>query len=175
MVAPAPTVGFLGGLFGRSMIQGLVTRVDPVQMMRPTFEWSQALLKLVVVVAAVLILGPIVLGVLLGLVAMSTLFSILLPGDRSGQGGFLRAVAIQVTGFFLTSRLLGTKQLPVSQFRIRDTAGVERLVRAEGYLRTGNVNIGDQITAYGYDRGGTFIMRRGWNHSVNSEIRLDRR
>ncbi|MFH1014976.1 MAG: hypothetical protein V1762_03555 [Nitrospirota bacterium] len=113
---------------------------------------------------------PIILGVILGLVIASKMFSFLTPG-RSDRPGFFSTLASQVVGFFLTGKLFGPKDLiPVRDLRLRDKNGLEYLVRIRGELYAGNVNGGDEIEVEGFNRRGTIEFLRGRNLRTRSEI-----
>jgi len=154
-----------------------VIQLDAPQSMPPTFRLGPFLIKVGVVFGIAALFGTIALAV----VVIGFLLSLLLSfvfGSRSHSGGqgFFKSVLIQITGFFLTSRMLSPKQLvPVDHLRIRDSAGVEHLVRIEGYIQTGRPSVGDDISIEGTDRAGTLDMRRGWNNRIRSEIQIKRK
>jgi hypothetical protein len=155
-------------------LTGIVIHVDAPQLMRPSFRLVPFLIKAALVVALAIVFGTVALVVLVTGAVLSLLLSFVF-GDRLRGGGqsFFKSILIQVTGFFLTSRLLSTKQMvPVTHVRIRDRAGVEHMVRIEGYIQSGGLNVGDDVTVEGPSRRGTLDMRRGWNNRVRSEIRI---
>ena len=157
----------LGRLLGWTGVKGVVIHVDPPYMARPEFNWPSFLVK-----GGLLILFlPVILGAAIGMFAISAILSIF--GLRRGGSGFFSNLASQVTGFFLTSKLLGPKaDVPVHDARLRDGAGNEHLVRFRGDFVMGNVNVGDDVTVEGFNRGGTLIFHRGYNHRIHSEIRV---
>jgi len=92
---------------------------------------------------------------------------------QGGGGGFIRGIATQFMAFFLTSRLLGQRPtIPVCDYRVRDSKGDEHLVRVEGYVQTGAMSVGDDVLIEGYDRGGTLVLKRGWNKRVRTVIKV---
>ena len=164
---PRTSIGHgLYGLFGGTVARGVVTHVDPVYMTRPEFRFMRLLRRL----ALAILLLPVILPVLVAIFAVSGLCSILGVGR---DGGFLSNVASQSVGFLLTSKLLGPKaDIPVRDVRLRDSARNEHLVRVRGDFVAGNINVGDDITVEGFNRGGTLMFWRGQNHRVGSEIRV---
>ena len=158
-------------------LTGVVIQIDTPQSMPATFRLGPFLIKTGIVLGIAALFGAIALTV----VAIGFLLSFLVSfvfGSRSHSShqGFFKSVLTQVTGFFLTSRLLTPKQLvPVNHIRIRDSAGVEHLIRIEGYMLTGRPSVGDDISVEGTDRAGTLDMHRGWNNRIRSEIRIKRR
>ena len=161
------TPSILGRLLGWTGVKGVVIHVDPPYMARPEFNWPGFLIK-----GGLLILFlPVILGAAIGLFAISAILSIF--GLRRGGSGFFSNLASQVTGFFLTSKLLGPKaDVPVHDARLRDGAGNEYLVRFRGDFVMGNVNVGDDVSVEGFNRGGTLMFQRGYNHRIHSEIRV---
>lgn len=159
--------------FGWRAIDGTVIYVGPSQLIKAPRRWWKLLLKLVVAVVAVAAFGALALIVIVSLFAFSLLLSWLFPRYERGRGGFLQSVASQFVGFFLTSRLLGQKPtVPACDYRLRDSSGSEYLVRVEGYVHTGGMNVGDDVVAEGYDRQGTLVMKQGWNKRLGTLIRV---
>jgi hypothetical protein len=157
-------------------LTGVVVHVDAPQLMRPSFRLRPFLIKLGVLAAVAAIFGTVAIVVIVTGAVLSLLMSLVFGRSvRGGGQGFFKSILIQVTGFFLTSRLLSPKQLvPVTHVRIRDGAGVEHQVRIEGYIQSGSLNVGDDVSIEGRNRGGTIDMRRGWNNRIRSEIRIRR-
>jgi hypothetical protein len=139
-------------------------------LVKPEFSWAGFLIKGGILV----LLSPVLLGVIIAAIVVSSILSIL--GFGRGGPGFFSGLASQVIGFFLTSKLLGPKaDLPVRDIRLRDGAGNEHLVRIRGDFIAGNVNVGDDVTVEGFNRGGTLIFWHGRNHRTRSDIRVKRR
>ncbi|RJR44329.1 MAG: hypothetical protein C4567_04490 [Deltaproteobacteria bacterium] len=174
--APTTAVGGPGFNFwawlGWKKIEGQVIHIDPLYMSRPEFSWGGFLLKLLLVFLGVLILGPLVLGFVVVMVAMSLLLRLFFGGGGGGRG-FFSSVASQVVGFFLTSKLIGPRaEIPTRDVRVREQTGQEHLVRIKGEIIAGNITVGDEVIVEGYDRQGTLMLSRGWNKRINSEIRV---
>lgn len=165
------------GLFGNTSLTGIVIHVAPPQLMQSSFEFGPFILKAALVVAAVLLFGSVALVVVLSLALASLVLSFIFGNRvRSGGPSFFKSVMVQVVGFFLTTRLLSrAPMVPVTHVRLRDSGGVEHLVRIEGYIQAGGLSVGDDVTIQGKHRRGTWHMRRGWNHRVRAEIRIKRR
>jgi hypothetical protein len=159
--------------FGWRAIDGTVIHVGQSQVIRAPRHWWKLLLKLAIVIIALAAFGTLALIVLVFLFAFSLLLAWLFPRYERRQGGFLQSVATQFVAFFLTSRLLGQKPtIPACDYRLRDSNGTEYLVRVEGYVRTGGMNVGDAVLAEGYDRQGTLVMKQGWNRRLGTLIRV---
>lgn len=156
----------LARLFGPTLVNGVATHVDPVYLARPEFSLKKLLRRSTLFIVFL----PVFLPLLVAIIALSAACSILGVGRN---GGFLSNVASQFVGFVLTSKLLGPKaDVPVRDVRLRDSAGDEHLVRIRGDFVSGNINVGDDVTIEGFDRGGTLMFWRGQNHRVRSDIRV---
>lgn len=155
-------------------IDGTVIHVGLSGMIKAPRRWLRTIIKLVLVLGAIVLFGMVALAILLLVLVLGFITSLLSSKDDrsgSGGGGFVQGVATQVVGFFLTRTLLGQRPMvPACDYRVRDTAGQEHLVRVEGYLHAGGMVVGDDISAQGFDRRGTLIMRRGWNKRLNTLI-----
>lgn len=142
-------------------IQGTVLWIDPPRQARR--EWTgfgclRATLLIAVLVPMVIAAVPIV-------IAMRML--------RSGQSGssFLSAVASHVTGHWVSMRLFGNaRDVPVRDVRVRDANGQQYLVRVVGDLSMGNLSAEDAVTLSCVNRKGTYLLRRGVNHTTRSSI-----
>ena len=94
-------------------------------------------------------------------------------GRNGSRSGFFSQVGVRVTSYWLSARLFGPSgDVIVRDFRVRDIAGHQWLVRMHGVLRLGNLNVGDSVTIEGDDRGGTLVFRRGQNHTIGSILAL---
>jgi hypothetical protein len=141
-------------------IQGTVIHLDaPYPGKRERSLWA-VVGKLLLAIALV----PIVLPLwLLGSMSCG-------GGSRPG---FLSQIAVRVTSFWLSMRLFGHNgDVMVRDFRVRDGTGKQWLVRINGMLSRGNLNLGDSVTIEGDDRGGTIMFRRGHNHTIRSVMAL---
>jgi len=158
--------------FGWRSVDGTVIHVGQTGLVEAPRRWWKLILKLIVVLGAFAVFGAIALAVIGALFVLGLFTSLLFPRhERRRSGGFVQSVASQVVGFFLTSRLLGQRPMvPACDYRLRDPSGQEHLIRVEGYLRTGGLAVGDDITAEGFDRHGTLVMQRGWNRRLGTLI-----
>lgn len=158
--------------FGWRSVDGTVIHVGQAGLVKAPRRWWKLILKLIVVLGAFAVFGTIALTVIAALFVLGLFTSLLFPRrERRASGGFVQSVASQVVGFFLTSRLLGQRpMIPACDYRLRDPNGQEHLIRVEGYLRTGGIAVGDDITAEGMDRHGTLVMQRGWNRRLGTLI-----
>jgi hypothetical protein len=143
--------------------------MDPLYTGTPDSRWSLFLLKLSVVGAAMYYYGTLLLVLIALVMAIGWLLA------RVFRGGFLSAVAVQVTSFMLTRRLLGpVANVPIRDFRVRTSGGQETLVRMKGQLVSGGLAVGDDVHLEGWERGGTLLFRRGYNNRIRAEIRVKR-
>ncbi len=157
-------------LLGAEVIEGTVIHIDPTYFTRPELDWSRFLGKL----ALGILFLPVILVVGATALVISAAFSILSFG-RGGGPGLFSNIASQVFSFFLIGKLFGPRrEVPVRDIRLRDASGLEHLVRIQGELRAGNLNVGDDVEVEGFDRGGTLMFRGGWNRRIRSEIVVKR-
>ncbi len=147
-------------------LTGTVIAVEPPYMAKPEMDLAKLLGKL----ALGILFLPVILVVGATALVISVAFSVLSFG-RGGGPGLFSNIASQVFSFFLIGKLFGPRrEVPVRDIRLRDTSGLENLVRIQGELRAGNLNVGDEVEVEGFDRGGTLMFRRGWNKRIHSEI-----
>lgn len=157
------------GALGWKSLDGRVIQVEPIYMGTPDSQWGLSLLKIVALfgIAYYFATQLLIVFVLLAVVAWF-LAKIL-------RGGFVSAVAVQVTSFMLTRRLLGpVASIQVRDVRVRDGNGQETLVRMKGQLVSGSLSVGDDVHVEGFERGGTLLFRRGYNNRIRAEIRVKR-
>ena len=167
----APAASRLSALdpFGWKSLDGRVIQVEPLYMGTPDSRWVQSLVKLAILGAAVYIYGALLLVLLVVLVGVAWLVAKVL------RGGFLSSVAVQVTSFILTRRLLGpVANVPIRDIRLRDSNGQETLVRMKGQLVSGSVTVGDDVHVEGWERGGMLLFRRGYNNRIRAAIQVKR-
>jgi hypothetical protein len=133
----------------------------------PDVQWGRLFLKLAVLGGTVYYLGAILLVGFVMLCVMGWLIG------KVFRGGFLSAVAVQVTSFFLTRRLMGpVASVPIRDFRVRSNSGQETLVRIKGQLVSGSLTVGDDILVEGWERSGMLLLRRGYNNRILAAIRV---
>jgi len=162
--------------FRYTILKGTVVNIDPTYMSHPDFMWGFFLAKITIFVIAVFIIGPIVIGITLGLMVASAMFSSMFPPRPRQGSGFLSSIFSHMLSFVLTKHLFGQKEVVlVRDIRLRDHSGQENLIRIKGEIVSGNINVGDEIEVEGFNRGGTLIFRRGWNERIKSEIRVSRK
>ncbi|KUG26049.1 hypothetical protein ASZ90_004123 [hydrocarbon metagenome] len=162
--------------FWYTILKGTVVNVDPTYMSHPDFRWDFFLIKIVIFVVAVFVISPIIIGIMLGLIVASAIFSFMFPSRTRHGYGFLSSILSHMLSFIFTKHLLGQKEMvSVRDIRLRDHLGQEHLIRIKGEIVSGNINVGDEIEVEGFNRGGTIMFRRGWNKRIRSEIRVKRR
>ncbi len=155
---------------GAGTLDGRVTQVDAMYMQKPDMRWDLILLKLVVYAAIVWYFGLAVLIPIVALWLLLWIISLVMPR------GLMTGVAVQVLSFMLTRKIMGPNaNIPVRDLRLRDSNGVEHLVRMKGHLKTGSVTVGDDISLQGVSKNGTFYCRRGFNKRINSAIELSQK
>jgi len=144
-----------------------VIQVEPIYMGTPDSRWGSFVVKMGVVGGLVYYYGALLLWLIILFVAVGWLLA------KFVKGGFLSAVAVQVTSFMLTRRLVGpVANVPIRDFRIRDGNGNETLVRMKGQLVSGGVTVGDDVVVEGWERGGMLLFRRGYNNRIRADIRV---
>ena len=154
---------------GWRTVMGRVIAIDqPYQVARKT-NWLLALPTLLVLLVAL----PLILGAIVATkISVSWFrgfqnifqFRASDRNDKSGMGS-------QLLSFILYGSLFGPKKSDtIRDIRVRDDQGQEHLVRIVGDLVAGNVNVGDEIEAVGWDKRGTLIFYRGRNLRTNSDI-----
>jgi hypothetical protein len=167
IAAPAPRKVSALEPFGWRSVDGRVIQVEPIYMGTPDSRWGLFAVKLAVVCGLVYYYGALLLWVIILFVAVGWLLG------KVFKGGFLSAVAVQVTSFILTRRLVGNvASVPIRDFRIREGSGNETLVRMKGQLVSGGVTVGDDVHVEGWERAGMLLFRRGYNNRVRAEIRV---
>lgn len=119
----------------------------------------------------IVFLLPIIVSAILAAPIIRLMFSFMFPSLAGERTQMQSGIGSQLLSFFLYGALFGPKKADtVRDIRLRDEQGQERLVRIVGDLVTGNVNIGDEIVAVGWNKRGTLMFYRGRNLRTNSEI-----
>lgn len=165
---PAPAAsGSVSGTFGWTTLDGRVILVEPIYLAKPDFHWGRFLTKLLLLGSAVYFLGFLILIALGALLILAWLLHFLLPG------GMLSGIAVQLISFMLTRRLMGPMaNVPVRDFRLRDSSGQEHLVRLKGQLLAGSIAVGDEVIAEGWNRSGMLLLRRGFNKRLGAALKI---
>ncbi|MGH8546535.1 MAG: hypothetical protein ACREX3_23550 [Gammaproteobacteria bacterium] len=65
-----------------------------------------------------------------------------------------------------------SEQEPVQYFRMRERSGREMIVRRKGHFRDGNIMAGDEVSIWGYLRGGTLHFLKGVSLRTGASISL---
>jgi hypothetical protein len=160
--------------FGWKRLEGTIIHASPQHIGRLQKEWWEIAIKLLFFGTLIVVFGVTALVILITVAVLSLIFSS--RSRRSSRPGIIENIATQIASFFILGRIFGPKAtIPVADYRVRDGAGVESLIRIEGYLLQGSLAVGDDVTAEGFDHGGTLIFRRGWNRRLNCSIRVKRR
>jgi hypothetical protein len=158
--------------FGWKRLEGTIIHASPQHIGRLQKEWWEIVIKLLFFGTLIVVFGVTALAILITIALLSLIFS----SRRSSRPGFVETIATQIASFFILGRIFGPKAtIPVADYRVRDNAGVESLIRIEGYLQQGSLAVGDDVVAEGFDHGGTLVFRRGWNRRLNCAIRVKRR
>jgi hypothetical protein len=63
------------------------------------------------------------------------------------------------------------RQVHVTTLRVRTSDGVQRDARIEGYMRGGNLSLGDTVSLWGHKRRGVLLIYRGYNHTTKSVVK----
>jgi hypothetical protein len=159
--------------FGWKRLEGTVIHANPQHIGRLQKEWWEIVIKLLFFGTLIVIFGVTALAIMIAVALLSLFFS---SRSRSSRPGIIENIATQIASFFILGRIFGPKaSIPVADYRVRDGAGVESLIRIEGYLLQGSLAVGDDVVAEGFDHGGTLVFRRGWNRRLNCSIRVKRR
>jgi hypothetical protein len=150
-------------------MNGRVIQIEPIYMAMPDARWGLFVVKLAIVGGLLYYYAGLLLWSVILLAVVAWLFS------KVFKGGFLSAVAVQVTSFILTRRLVGpVANVPIRDFRLRDSNGNDTLVRMKGQLTSGGVTVGDDVVVEGWERGGMLLFRRGYNNRIRAAIRVKR-
>ena len=150
---------------GWRSLRGSIYMMDAPYHADGEFLWSHFLLKAGAIAVAVYFcyqwmihhLGVIALAVI-GLVFLVTLAS-----------GLSTLLISQLLTLSFAGRRHSDKQVPVRDLRLRNDDG-EHLIRCRGELRSGSLAPGDDVLLWGIDRGGTLMVRFGWNFRTHSRI-----
>ncbi|MBV9929099.1 MAG: hypothetical protein JOZ96_29075 [Acidobacteria bacterium] len=168
---PRVDPGGLRAFFGRRVLRGTIVQAEAPFTGHPDFDWVGVLLRLVVLTLALIFVGPVVLGVVIGLLVVWLMFSFVFPSATSHSAGCIGGLVNQMLGFFFTRKLFGPRrEVQVRDYRLRDGAGEEHQLRVKGEIARGNMTVGDEVEVEGVDRGGMLIVRRGRNLRTRAEI-----
>ena len=144
---------------GWSELRGTVIHVDPIYTVTSPINWPRVMLALV--------LFPVAALVAAFLFAFWIVCSIMFPRFSKSMN-----ITDLILLLFLRGRGGSGSQAQVRDIRIRDLAGNEHFVRIIGQIKSGSVNVGDDVTLAGFCRNGTLRARRGINHRTRSIIKV---
>jgi hypothetical protein len=107
--------------------------------------------------------GPV--SFFLGLLALYMILRYLMPGNLFAALGIFHIV---------DPGRRNQRDVQTQYCRVRTGNGSEHLLRRKGRLRSGHLQTGDRIAAWGQYRAGTLFFDRGINLTTNSLIEVDR-
>lgn len=127
------------------------------------------------VLPLIVIFLPFLIAAFLAAPIIRLMLSFMFPSWVDKRSFMQSNIVSQILGFFLYAALFGPKKADtVRDIRLLDDQGREQLVRIVGDFATGNVNVGDEILAVGWNKRGTLIFSRGRNLRTNSDILVKR-
>lgn len=162
------STNWLAEMGWRTLVGRIIAIDQPYQVARKT-NWFVALPGLLLV----FIVLPLIL---VGIIAAKLSLSWFRAFPNMFQTGFSvdsgkSSIFTQLLSYFLYGSLFGPKKSDtIRDIRVRDDKGKEHLVRIVGDLVAGNVNVGDEIEATGWNKRGTLIFRSGRNLRTSSDI-----
>lgn len=158
-------------MIGWRTLTGRVIAIDQPYQVTRTTNWLLVLLSLLLV----LLVLPLIVSAILAAYLLRPVFRFLYPSLFATPAQGKSGIGSQLLSFFLYGSLFGPKKTDiVRDIRLRDDQGQEHLVRVVGDLVAGNVNVGDEIEAVGWNKRGTLIFFRGRNLRTNSDILIKR-
>ena len=107
--------------------------------------------------------GPV--SFVLGLLALYMILRYLMPGNLLAALGIFHII---------DPGRQRQRDVQAQYCRVRSGDGREHLLRRKGYLRSGHIQLGDRIAAWGRYRAGTLYFQRGINLMTHSLIEVDR-
>lgn len=156
-------------MIGWQTLTGRVIAIDqPYQVSRKR-NWFVALPSLIIFLGALPLILAVIVGLKIGL-SWFKLFEFQTSRQQEQPG-----IGSQLVSFFLYGVLFGPKKTDtVRDIRLRDDQGSEYLVRIVGDFIAGNINAGDEIEVFGWNKQGTLIFYRGRNLRTRSDILTQR-
>lgn len=165
---PAHSVG--GSFWGWETVRGTVIHVDQPFSSKKEINLPRLLINLVILGLFALLLGPMIIGLVLGVFIAARILSFTFPSIRGGKS-CIPGIFSHMASFVFTHHLFRAKEMVlIRDVRIRESSGRERLVRIKGDIVEGNFNVGDEVWVEGVNRGGTIFFRKGVNKRINSKI-----
>lgn len=150
---------------------GRVILMEAPYQEKPDFDWckfsTKALWFLLLVASPILLLHVVLtkLGALPLILAVVGVFFLLRFITPSNLFALWRLHAV-LTPF----KRQDQEMVPVRYLRVRDDNEDEWTVRMKGNMCLGNVSPDDLVSLWGYWRGGTLFVKRGYNHRTRSQI-----
>jgi len=167
LVTGSSIIQYLYALVGWTSLRGIVINIDQPYKSKQKISWIFFIIKTLLLI----LLLPVILGMIIASFVISVIMS--LVGFRRREPGSRSVWLWHLTSIYSARKYAAAQEgEPVRDFRIQVSAGNELLVRLQGELKYGNINIGDDITVKGRLRHGTLIFWRGYNHRTFSEIRV---
>lgn len=124
-------------------------------------------------VGAVLILVPtLFVTVVLIQMAMAIISSFMGRPDKQARPGTLRRYLGEALGHLTADRIRASGHAPITDVRLRDSAGQVFPLRVEGHLMSGALTPGDRVTIALRIVDGVYIVTGGDNHTSRQAIRI---
>jgi len=155
---------FLNQIFGFSELKGKILNINPTYYQPPDFNWNKALIFVILLVPLIYIMFS------LFIVIFIIYFILRLGGIKINLFNIFYGVGVLKPSFQKNSRY----EMPVQDITVQDSSG-KQLVRIKGHLKIGSVSVGDSIYVKGKIKGGMLIFKSGYNHSINSDLKLLRK
>jgi hypothetical protein len=150
---------------------GRVILMEAPYQERPDFDWckffTKALWFLLLVASPILVLQVVLtkLGALPVILAVVGVFVLLRFVTPSNLFALWRIYSVMSP-----IKRQDQEMVPVRYLRVRDDNEDEWTVRMKGNTCLGNVSTDDLVSLWGYWRGGTLFVKRGYNHRTRSQI-----
>lgn len=155
---------FITQFLGFAELHGKVINIHPTYSQPPGFNWKKVLLFFVIILFVIYLIKVFLFFIILLIIFLIIMSLLRVPISSILFGMFMLRSRSQ-----RTSR----QEIPVQDVIIQNSDG-NHLVRIKGYLKIGSISMGDSITVKGRVVGGMFIFRSGYNHSINSTLKLQR-
>ncbi|MCG3148936.1 MAG: hypothetical protein PCFJNLEI_02388 [Verrucomicrobiae bacterium] len=167
-IAPTPRNPSLqGDLVGRVIL------MEAPYQEKPDFDWCKFFTKvlwfLLLVASPILLLHVVLtkLGALPVILAVVGVFFLLRFITPSNLFALWRLHAVMSP-----LKRQDQEMVPVRYLRVRDENEDEWTARMKGNTCLGNVSPDDLVSLWGYWRGGTLFVKRGFNHRTRSQIQF---
>jgi hypothetical protein len=155
---------FFDDLFGISDLNGKVININPTYFQPPDFNWNRVLIFLVLFIPLIYLMTLVIVFLIIIYIVLK------LIGININLFNIFFGLSVLKPPFQQNSRL----EIPVQDIIVQDSSG-KHLVRIKGLLKIGNVSVGDSIYVKGKMKGGMLVFKSGYNHSINSDLKLQRK